>query len=92
MKTNQPTTELQESTYALLMRSEKENRSLLEIIAYALFILSVIAAIWQVAHQTINPITTLPRSETQTEVGLNPTQPDRIASQNARLRDEPRHF
>ena len=88
MKTNEPTTETQESTYALLMRSENEKRSLLEIAAYALFILSVVAAIWQVAHQTINPITTLPRSETQTEVAINPTQPDRIAGHNTR--SEPR--
>jgi hypothetical protein len=92
MKTNQPTTETQESTYALLMRSENEKRSLLEMIAYGLFILSVVAAIWQVAHQPINAITTLPRSETQTEVAVDPTQPDRIAGQNAALRNEPRHL
>lgn len=95
MNTSQPNNEVhEESTYALLERSENENRSLLEMIAYALFILSVIAAIWQVAHQPVNPITTLPRSVTQSEVAVDPTQPartvDRVAGQNARLRNEPR--
>ena len=93
MKTIQPTNDTHESTYALLMRSEHEKRSLLEIIAYALFILSVIAAIWQFAHQDVKPITTLPRSVTQSEVAVDPTQPEhvasRVAGQNARLREEP---
>jgi hypothetical protein len=92
MKTSQPNNEVQESTYALLMRSENENRSLLEMIAYSLFILSVIAAIWGVAHQPLSPITTLPRSETQSEVAVDPTQRehiDRVAGQNARLRNDP---
>lgn len=93
MKTIQPTNEIHESTYALLMRSEHEKRSLLEIIVYALFIFSVIAAIWQFAHQPVKPITTLPRSVTQSEVAVDPTQPertdDRVAGQNARLREEP---
>jgi hypothetical protein len=94
MKTSQPNNDVhEESTYALLARSENEKRSLLEMIAYALFILSVIAAIWQVAHQPVNPITTLPRSVTQSDVALDPTQPerivDRVAGQNARQRNEP---
>lgn len=73
MKTSQPNNEIHESTYALLMRSENEKRSLLEVIAYGLFILSAIAAIWQLAHQPINPITNLPRttSVTQTAAATN---------------------
>ncbi len=96
MKTSQPNNEVHESTYALLVRSENEKRSLLEIVAYALFILSVIAAIWQLAHQPVNPITTLPQSVTQSEVAIDPTQPEpiagRVAGQNARLRDDARHL
>lgn len=94
MKTSQPNNEIHESTYALLARSENEKRSLFEMIAYALFILSVIAAIWQFAHQPVNPITTLPRSVTQSDVAIDPTQPEpivgRVAGQNARLRNETR--
>ena len=94
MKTSQPNNEVhEESTYALLMRSENEKSGLLEVIAYGLFILSVVAAIWHLAHQPINPITTLPNSETQAEVAVDPTQPEptvgRVAGQNARLRNEP---
>jgi hypothetical protein len=44
----------QESTYALLVRSEEKNRGALETIVYALCILSAVAAIWQFALQPIN--------------------------------------
>lgn len=54
MTTNQPDNEIHESTYALLVRSEDKERSLLETIAYGLFILSAVAAIWQFALQPVN--------------------------------------
>jgi hypothetical protein len=41
-----------ESTYALLVRSEEKKRNVLEIVVYALFILSAVFSIWQFAHQT----------------------------------------
>jgi hypothetical protein len=44
----------QESTYALLVRSEERSRSALETVAYSTFILSVIVAIWQFAQQPVN--------------------------------------
>jgi hypothetical protein len=71
MNTIQPNNEIHESTYALLVRSESEKRSLLEIIAYALFILSVVAAIWQFAHQPVNlPLGTTPRSVSVTQADV----------------------
>jgi hypothetical protein len=44
-----------ESTYALLVQSEAEekNRTLLESILYVSFILSAVAAIWQFALQPV---------------------------------------
>lgn len=42
-----------ESTYALLVRSEEKNRTLLETVAYAIFILSAVFTIWQFAHQPV---------------------------------------
>jgi hypothetical protein len=42
-----------ESTYALLVRSEEKKRNVMEIVVYALFILSVVFSIWQFAHQTV---------------------------------------
>jgi hypothetical protein len=42
-----------ESTYALLVRSEEKKRNVLEIVVYALFILSAVFSIWQFAHQTV---------------------------------------
>ena len=41
----------EESTYALLVRSEEKERSVLETVIYALFILSAVAAIFQFAQQ-----------------------------------------
>ena len=45
----------QESTYALLVRSESEEKSrgALETIAYITCILSVVVAIWQFAHHPV---------------------------------------
>ena len=42
-----------ESTYAVLVRSEENKRNALEIVVYALFILSAAFSIWQFAHQTV---------------------------------------
>lgn len=70
MKPTKTNDEIHESTYALLMRSENENRSLLEVVAYGLFILSAVAAIWQLAHQRIDPITTLPRTTSVTQAAV----------------------
>ena len=36
-----------ESTYGLLVRSEEKGRGVLEIVVYAVFILSIVSAIWQ---------------------------------------------
>jgi hypothetical protein len=44
----------EESTYALLVRSEEKERGLLETVLYALFILSAVAAICQFAQQPVN--------------------------------------
>ena len=43
-----------ESTYALLVRSEEKSRNGLETVLYSTCILSVIIAIWQFAHQPVN--------------------------------------
>jgi hypothetical protein len=42
-----------ESTYALLVRSEEKKRNMLEVLVYALFILSAVFSIWQFAHQRV---------------------------------------
>jgi hypothetical protein len=47
-KTNQ-----QESTYALLVRSEEKSRGVLEIVLYALFIFSAVVPLWQLAQQPV---------------------------------------
>jgi hypothetical protein len=49
MKTSQPNNNVEESTYALLVRSEDKNRALLDTIVYGLVILSALAAILQFA-------------------------------------------
>jgi hypothetical protein len=54
MKTNQPD-KIEESTYALLVRSEERKRGLFETIIYGLTILSPIAAIWQFTSQ-VDPL------------------------------------
>jgi hypothetical protein len=53
MKTNQPNNSIQESTYALLVRSEDKKRGLVETIVYSLAILSALAAILQFADQPV---------------------------------------
>jgi hypothetical protein len=43
----------EESTYALLVRSEEKSRSVLETIAYVVFILSVFVAMWEFVHHPV---------------------------------------
>ena len=40
-----------QSTYALLVRSEEKGRGIMEMLVYALCILSAVAAIWQFVGQ-----------------------------------------
>ncbi len=71
MNTTQTTNQVHESTYALLVRSEEKERSLLETIAYGLFILSAVAAIWQFAQQPINlPLDAMPRTASVTQAAV----------------------
>lgn len=42
-----------DSTYAVLVRSEQEERSVAESAVYLLFIVSAVFSIWQVARQPI---------------------------------------
>jgi hypothetical protein len=65
-----------ESTYALLVRSEEKSRTILETVLYAIFILSVVAGIWQFAHTPVKisapadePCSWCNTSETTTVVG-----------------------
>ena len=59
-----------ESTYALLVRSEEKSRSALETVAYSTCILSVVIAIWQFAHQPVN----LPASGTEPGIAVGVAQ------------------
>jgi hypothetical protein len=43
-----------ESTYALPVRSQERSRTVLEILVYAIFILSVVAMILQFAQTPVN--------------------------------------
>ena len=45
--------EREESTYALLIRSEEKSRNLIEIIIYPLLVIGVLLAIWQFAVQPV---------------------------------------
>jgi hypothetical protein len=53
MKTNQPNNNVEESTYALLVRSVDKKRALFETVIYALVILSALAAILQFLDQPV---------------------------------------
>ena len=53
MKTNERKDKVEESTYALLVRSEDKKRALFETIVYGLVILSALAAILQVADRPV---------------------------------------
>jgi hypothetical protein len=51
MKTNKPTDKKEESTYALIVRSEEKKRALIETVVYCLVVLSALAAIWEFANE-----------------------------------------
>jgi hypothetical protein len=53
MKQNTLSTEGFESTYALLVRSEDQERTVFEDVAFLVFILSAIFSIWHVAQQPV---------------------------------------
>ena len=53
MKTKQTNNNVEESTYALLVRSEDKKRALFETIFYGLVILSVLVAILQFVDQPV---------------------------------------
>ena len=54
MKTRQPSNNVEESTYALLVRSEDKKRALLETILYGLVAAGVLVAILQFADQPVS--------------------------------------
>ena len=54
MKTSQRNNKVEESTYALLVRSEDKKRALLETIVYGLIISSALAAILQFTDQPVS--------------------------------------
>jgi hypothetical protein len=51
MKTNEPNNQREESTYALLVRSEENKRIVTEVVAYGVIILSAVAAIWEFGEE-----------------------------------------
>jgi hypothetical protein len=53
MKTKQINPNAEESTYALLTRSEDKKRAVFEAIVYGLVVLSVVTAILQFAEQPL---------------------------------------
>jgi hypothetical protein len=53
MKTNQPNTKAEGSTYAMLIRSEEKKLGLFETFVYSLVTLSAVAAILQFADQRV---------------------------------------
>jgi hypothetical protein len=63
-----------ESTYALLVRSEEKGRGMLEMVVYALCILSAMATIWQFIGQ--------PAPVSYESLGA-PAQPVPVMSQHA---------
>jgi hypothetical protein len=54
VKTSQPTNNVEESTYALLVRSEDKKRDLFETILYSLVAVGVLVAILQFADQPVS--------------------------------------
>ena len=54
MKTRQPSNNVEESTYALLVRSEDKKRALFETILYSLVAVGVLVAILQFAEQPVS--------------------------------------
>jgi hypothetical protein len=54
MKTSQPNTSVEESSYALLVRSEDKKRALFETVLYGLVAVGVLVAILQFADQPVS--------------------------------------
>jgi hypothetical protein len=54
MKTNEPSNNVEESTYALLVRSEDKKHALFETILYGLVAVGVLVAILQFADQPVS--------------------------------------
>jgi hypothetical protein len=52
--TSKSENEHEESTYALLIRSEEKRRNLIEMTLYSFLILGAVIAIWQFAQQPVN--------------------------------------
>jgi hypothetical protein len=50
MKTNRSLTPIRKSTYALLVRSEENDRGIFETFLYGMLVLSAVIGIWQFAH------------------------------------------
>jgi len=50
MKTNKSLKSVRKSTYVLLVRSEENNRGILETFVYGMLVLSAVIGIWQFAH------------------------------------------
>ena len=51
MKTNEPNSRREESTYALLVRSEDKNRARMEMVVYGLAAISALAMILAFANE-----------------------------------------
>jgi hypothetical protein len=51
MKTNEPNSSREESTYALLVRSEDKNRARMEMVVYGLAAISALAMILAFANE-----------------------------------------
>jgi hypothetical protein len=70
MKTNQSSTPVRNSTYALLVSSEEKERGLFETVIYSLLVLSAVIGIWQFAHLRIpSPFANTPATTTQVVSG-----------------------
>ena len=54
LTTDQLKDQHEESTYALLIRSEEKSRNVIEMAIYPLLILGAVIAIWQFAQQTVS--------------------------------------
>ena len=50
MKNNKSLKPVRKSTYALLVRSEENNRGIFETFVYGMLVLSAVIGIWQFAH------------------------------------------
>ena len=50
MKTNKSLAPFRKSTYALLVRSEENDRGIFETFVYGMLVLSAVIGIWQFAH------------------------------------------